>query len=145
MIEVRKLDPRNYNDWAKMGMVVVRAAPPTVEVTPLVLDNIRAALMSGEMSAWMFSNGTPLGVAITTIRNDNILGCKEMLIYAAAGLRDISKDEWLGCFEKMRSHSKSLGCTHISFYTQVERLVRVAAAMGADPLLRYVQIPLEAK
>lgn len=140
-IKVRELRVSNGNEWTAIEYTVHSAAPP-VEVTPETISRIREAIKEGSMKAWLFSNGTPIGVALTTIREDTILGRKEMIIYAAAGLRDISNDEWMGCYDKMRLHSKSHGCTHISFYTHVERLVKVAAAMGASETLRYVQIPL---
>jgi len=140
-IHVRELKADNVSDWTAIDYTVHRAAPP-VEVTSETIFRIREAIKAGEMKAWLFSNGTPIGVALTTIREDEILGRKEMIVYAAAGLRDISNDEWMGCYDKMRLHSKLHGCTHISFYTHVERLVKLAAAMGASETLRYVQIPM---
>ena len=140
-IQVRELKQDVQREWEAVEYTVCRASPP-VEINPGTIFRVREAIRAGEMKAWMFSNGTPIGVALTTVREDKILDRREMIIYAAAGLRDISNDEWMGCYDKMRLYSKSQGCTHISFYTHVERLVRLAAAMGADPAMRYVQIPL---
>lgn len=140
-IQVKSLNVNKLSDWKAIERTVNRAAPP-VEITLEITSRIRTAISRGEMNAWIFSNGTPIGVALTTIREDKILGWREMIIYAAAGFRDISNNEWMGCYDKMKLHAKSQGCTHISFYTHVNRLLRLAKAMGADPEQRYVQIPL---
>lgn len=140
-IQVEELNTATMNDWILIGYAFIQAASH-MEDKRSTLERVHEAIKAGEMKAWLFSNGTPIGVALTTMREDKILGRREMIIYAAAGLRDISNDEWMGCYDKMRLYSKAQGCTHISFYTHVERLVRLSAAMGADPAMRYVQIPL---
>jgi hypothetical protein len=144
-LTVRQLDPRSFDEWNMMQNVVKRAAPPTVEVTPVLLGNIRKALLAGEMSGWMFTADSPLGIVLTMIREDRLLGKREMIIYAAAKLRDLTPEDWRRCFAKMRLHSLKEGCTHMSFYTVVPHVIDMAKCMGWNAETRYVSIPLGGK
>lgn len=141
-LRVSKLDPRRNDHWLIMKKVIVKAAPPTVKVDGLLLARAHSELMDGKMEGWYFSDGSPLAVAITKIREEYILGKKEMLIYAAAHLRKMNEAEWDVCFAEMALHSLSMGCTHMTCYTIVPRIMEMAARMGGDIETRYVSIPL---
>lgn len=142
MLKVKHLDARRKDHWQQMMVVVAKAAPPTVTITDVILDRVRSALLAGELDGWLFSNGTPMGIALTMIREDRLLGKRELIIYAAANLREMSVGDWDQCFVKMRLHSLSKGCTHMACYTVVPRIMEMAQRMGGDINTRYVSIPL---
>lgn len=144
-LTVKKLDPRRSDDWLQMMKVLMKAAPPTVKMTDQILDRCRSELLDGKMEGWLFSDGAPMSIALTKIRNDFLLGKKELLIYAAAHLRKMTESDWDACFEKMRLHSVSKGCTHMTCYTIVPRIMEMAARMGGDIETRYISIPLGGK
>jgi len=141
-VKVRQLSARKRSEWQRICSAVVKAAPPTVEVTDRLLDDLRDEINAGRMSAWSFSNGSPIGVALTSIREDRILGRRDLLVYAAAADRKISYPEWEACFQKLKAHALSQNCTHITAYSNVQRIAEVAAAVGGDADTRYISIPL---
>jgi hypothetical protein len=141
-ITVRKLSAGKAADWKRIAAVIRRAAPPQVQVTDALLDDVRSAINTGEMSAWSFENGTPIGVMVSMMREDRILGRRDLLIYAAAGERRIRDTEWVSCFNKVKSHALANQCTHIAAFSIVDRVIEVAQALGGDVETRYVSIAL---
>jgi hypothetical protein len=142
MINIRPMSPRSHKDWELVKHAVKQAAPPTVKVTPALMDNIRKALLWKEMSAWLYSNGTPFAVVLTVICEDSIMGKKELLLYCVAHLRNITWKEWDESYEKTKLYCQSQGCTHITAYTVIPGVARLAKRLGGDVDTRYISIPL---
>ena len=136
------MNPRSQKDWELVIHAVKQAAPPTVKVTPALLDNIRKALMWHEMAAWMYSNESPFGVVLTVIREDSIMGKKELLLYCVAHLRNLTWAEWKESYKKTRLYCLAQGCTHITAYTVAPGVARIAKRLGGNVDTRYISIPL---
>lgn len=136
-----KINPETQ--WGMIESTFRRAAEKTIVVTDDVIGRFRAALLSGEMDAWLFGESNPIGIAVTMIREDVILGRRELIIYAAANLQKLTLKDWGNCFEEIREFAMLAGCTHISYYTKVPRLFEVAQLLGGDAETRYVSIHLE--
>ena len=97
-LRVVRMHPERFTDWTQIKGVVERSAPPSVQVDDRLLTDVRRAMMDGELEGWMFINGNPMGIALTTIREDKLLGRRELIIYAAANIRNLTREEWLGCY-----------------------------------------------
>jgi len=139
-LKVIKMNPRIDMAWKMIRATIERGAP--VKLDEHKISNIRTDLINGVMSAWLFGDEAPMGVAVTEIREDKRLDRKEVLIFAAANLRKMTTEEWDKCFAKMRLHGLSNGCTHMTCYTVIPRIMEMAKRMGGDVETRYVSIPL---
>ena len=138
-----KLIPADYRtNWDTIENVIERAAPPTVQVNQTLLDNLQQSFIAGEMEALMLFNGNPMAIILTTIREDKILGKRELLIYAGAGMRPLSSDDWAQCYERVREYAKAYRCTHITALTKVPKVIKMAEILGGDVETRYISIPL---
>jgi hypothetical protein len=137
-----RLNPHLEGDMKIIHDVIKRSAPPTVKITKGLLENIENALFSGEMAAWIYEDGSPIGVSITAIRDDVLLGKRELLLYAVSNLREIRLDEWDKCFLSTRDYALKNGCTHITAYTIVNKIIKMAERMNGNVDTRYISIPL---
>lgn len=143
MIEMVSLSAALSEDWELIESSFRRAGS-SICITEDMVGRLREAIESGRMKAWLFiSDESPLGVMLTVERIDIVLGRKELVVYAAAGLRLVTNSEWIDCLEHVKEIAREAQCKYISFYTSVSRIKKIAALLGAiEPAKTYYQIPV---
>jgi hypothetical protein len=143
MLEVTKLDAMNYDHWMMIKETIMKAAPKTQRVTKEMMVNMRAEMVRGKINGWLYSNGSPMAVLLTMITEDAILDKREMLIYAASGLKKLSLTDMVHGLKKLKEYAADQGCTHITAYSIVPTVVKIAKLLGGDVDTRYISMPLE--
>lgn len=142
MIEMRELDTKNEpQHWIYCRNAFEKSSP--IKVDSFTFLRLSAALDRGEIKGWKFADGFDfLGVALTAIRKDAIIGRRELIVYAAAASDSLDETKWRGCFEAIKAYALEHGCTHIGYYTIVPRLIRIGKLLGGDTDTHYISIPL---
>ena len=142
-VGMHRLMASDPDDAKAAWSAFVRSAGKSVTVSAAMVERLRKSLETGEMIGFRFAVGPDdeIGVALSMIREDVILGRRELIIYAAASLRKINNTEWAGCFERINEYAAAVGCDHISYYTTVPRLFEVGRILGGSET-HYISIPV---
>jgi len=120
-----------------------RSAPPHINIYDKILDNLKRALESGSYRAWLYGDDDgSKAIAVTTIKCDEVLDRKELIIVSASSLKKLSVADWKGCWDEMVKYATEMGCTHVVSYTVVDKIAEMSQLMGGDPVMKYLSIPI---
>lgn len=123
---------------------ILKSLPmPPVNVEK-AMNNILNLLLQERMQAWAICNneGDVLGVATTQITEDTGTGEKALLIYSTYGFVDFPDQLWYDSYQEMAEFAKGYGCTRIYCYSNVEKVIQMAYANGAETTSHLLTFPI---
>ena len=95
----------------------------------VTMANILNLLLSGDMQAWVLSEGEDIKAVVTTLPiMDLPTGRKHFLIYTLWA-KGVDEGEWIRGMEVLRRYAKSKGCQHIVAYTVLDVVRKRAMEM----------------
>ena len=99
--------------------------------TPEKRNNILRALLIGHLVCWFYKEDSSKikSVILTAVVKDEYIRQKNLLIYAAMGLK-INAEGWTACYDTLETYAKGIGCDKIIFYTANPRLIKIAKFFG---------------
>lgn len=97
------------------------------------VTGIMQQLIRGFGQVWLAELGSePIGVIVTTIQFDGLLGEKTLLIYAFKALRVLKQSEYLEGFAQLQMSAKRFKCSAIVAYSNIDYIKRISKHLGAD-------------
>ena len=134
---VRLLRNQIEEKWNVIKVAIANSLPPTVNndeiSTQKCINNIRLALMNGSMQAWVLAEGRKvLAIGTTAITIDKISGEKSLIIYTLFGCTKLDIKDWEGAFESLKAFAKSVGCSTVCAFSDVDRVKEIADGLNAN-------------
>lgn len=137
-----------YWDIIKPG--IEKALPPVAGESADKMNNILGAILGGGMVCWLIYRKLEEGIEVTgfmvtTIAVDSCTITNSLLIYVifAAKGRSIGGDGWAEGYEALSKYGKSVGCSRITGYTDVDYVCKIAEKLGGESKYRFVSVPIE--
>jgi len=149
MIKLKKIDCFNNNKsslWGQIEDVFRRSAPKTIIVDDDMIDRLYSAVVFGDIDVLSLTDENGLAaIILTIIREDSVLGSRELLIYAGAAFRKLSWQDWAQCINCVSKYAAAHKCKEITALTMVPKVYDMAARVGGNINTRYISIPVEGK
>ena len=141
-----RLLPKQVSDhWDEISDHIKESLVPTVDVTPDLMNNILAALLSGKMVCWVsvFDESSRINsICVTQVLYDDASDTKSLLFYSIYSINNMSEEEWKSGFETLRVYGKKLGCKKVIAYTNLDYIIDIAKMLGGEAKYTYLSIPL---
>ena len=141
-----------YYDLIKEG--ISRSMCPISYASPETLNNIMAALMSGEMTCWAIydkvgeeKKDTVLhGFIYTTTTFDKCTGVRNLLIYSVYSFstaRDFINKKWEELVRKLMEYAKKKGYYRITAYTNIPRVIDITKMVGGQAEFTFLTLDVK--
>lgn len=142
-----KMTPEQVSTfWDDIGPCIEQALPPATDAPEARLNKILESLLLGVAECWASYEVADRfilhGVVITTVRTDELLGYKTLLIYAVYGSGVSTRKHWEEGYECLRKYAKGMGCTSMTAFSKVPQICKMVKALGGDTSYRYIVLPI---
>lgn len=129
---VVKLTPDQISaHWNNLKITLIRAAPPTAEVSETGLNSILSKLLADEMQSWVFLEDSKIKATMFTMFvRDPGMDHFNLLVYSVYGLDKIVDELWKEAWGVVREFAKKCHCKKIIGFTNVPRVVEVVEGLG---------------
>ena len=109
------------------------------------INNILAMLLNGNMQCWTSyriekKEKIIEAIIITTTLADGCSGVSSLLIYCLYGFRKISKGSWLEGLDALKKYAKSIGCSRVIGYTEVDDIIDFVKAVKGEAKYTFISI-----
>jgi hypothetical protein len=130
--------------WPVIKFAVEQSLPPVVGESPDKINRILSSMLCGELEVWAAYDQESKkfeAVLVTKLSEDRPSNTKSILLYCLYGYSFIGEERWKEGYETISKYAKSQGCSRISAYTNVSRLIEIAKAVGGE-VYNYISIPI---
>ena len=109
-----------------------------MEVSDSALNEILKGLITGKSQAWIISGddegdkATVYAMGTTCFSIEEVTGTKNLLVYSLSSYKLIKDSLWIDAMAKIKMFAKENECFKVIAFTQVDRIVEVAASLGGN-------------
>ena len=138
-----KLSPEQINDqWIAVWDAMLASLPPTADVPGEVeKSETLKALLEGRLDCWFLMKGEEVwSVATTCFTKDIVSKDKSMLIYSFLTYKPITNDLWFKIVLNISKYAKQNGCSSITAYSEVQRIIDVIDMLGGKSNFRFLRL-----
>lgn len=129
--------------WDFVLEALEKVIPPIERKSAEYFNNIYRGILSNYMHCWFaFMSGEVKALVITNFQYQ-VGGTKDLLIYCLYGIENLDISMYRAGFEYLKIFAKKNGCSRVVSYSNVERIIRVSKALGADTSYTFISIPVE--
>src|SRR5882672_924081 len=133
--------------WDEMKECIAAALPPYIQESPSAMLNIQSQILIGTLECWIGhtenEEGRIYGVVTTRFIYDDSTSEKNLLIYTAATVEQISRKQWEKDLNAMQKYAASKDCASIIAYSNNPIMIHIAEQLGADISHRILMFPLD--
>lgn len=147
MLLVRVRPDRLVEHWPFIKLAIASSGPPSVALSEATMLRLLMQMLAGGMQVWVANRvkefpSKAIALLTTSIMTDALVGTKNLLMFSFYGWEDISDKEYLMGFATLKRFALAEGCTSISFYSNNDRLLSIAAKVGFLTDFRYGMIEI---
>ena len=133
--------------WDIIKYAIENSLPPIVNESPDKMNNILTSLLSDKSQCWVSStlegnNRKFEGVVITRVLYDDASDTKNLLIYCLYGYELVNNDSWLKGLITLTKYAKSVGCSQIVGYTDIDYVVKLAKELGSESSYHFISFDI---
>ena len=140
---LRLLPEQISEQWDKIKDAIMKTFPRSedkIDMNAVLMD-----LLNGGMQCWVScrkEDNVIEGLVTTQVVEDHHGGGKSLLIYSLFGYQMDTKGVWEEGFKTLSIFAKGESCWRITYFTNVNSLIRFAEGRGGNADQRFVSIPI---
>lgn len=141
---VKFLPEQVANHWEEIKAAIKISAVDLGE-DPEEMNRILDKILYGSMTCWISVDSSTKrfdGVLTTTILDDDIKGCKNVLIYSLTSLGNTSMESWNEALKTLQDYTKGLGAKRLIAYSKEPLICRFVQSIGGNCDFRLLELPL---
>lgn len=144
-----KLMPEQVTEyWDTIYPYIDKSLPPITHKDDYRGNDILEDILINNMQCWIISNGDSFenidGVLTTSITRENIAKLRYLLIYTIFAVDVLNRRVWIDIYRTLRKYAKGVGCSRLSFYTNVPGLVNLTKDVRFADQSTFVVLDLSA-
>jgi hypothetical protein len=112
---------------------------------PEELNKILDKILCGSMICWISVDSNTKqfdGVLTTTILENDIKECKNVLIYSLTSLGNTSIESWNEALKTLQEYTKGIGAKKLIAYSKEPLICRFVQSIGGNCDFRLLELPL---
>ena len=150
MLQMLKFYPDQVaRHWEQIGYYIEQALPPIADSRKSEerMNSILESILVGKLDIHLFliyEDEKPViyGEITTAITSPVDRNDKELLIYSLFGSKRVGKQLIYEGLELIKKYAKSVGCSSISAYSNVEGLKKFFVSIGGDSSFTYLRLEI---
>jgi len=150
MLQMLKFYPDQVaRHWEQIGSYIEQALPPIVDSRKSEerMNNILESILIGKLDVHLFlvyedEKPTIYGEITTSVVSLVDSNNKELLIYSLFGSKRVGKQLIYEGLELIKKYAKSVGCSAITAYTNVDGLKTFFKTIGGDSSFTYLRLEI---
>lgn len=140
---VKLLSDQISEHWGNIEFAIKNSLPPTVGESTDKMNNILLALLDNRMDCWVSVDSDTQqmeGVCVSQILEDDASKTKSLLLYCIYSFNSESANDksWDEAFMTMVKYARSLGCTRITAYSDIDYIIERAKQFGGDTRFTFI-------